>query len=78
MHGWVYSNPVSQSFAIGFTDQKEGLKQVRVFDMLGKEVMNVENCSGNTVNIANLPAGMYIVRVQSQSSKVYSAKLVKK
>lgn len=74
----LYPNPASQSFAIGFTDQKESLKQVRVFDMLGKEVMNVENCSGNTVNIANLPAGMYIVRVQSQSSKVYSAKLVKK
>ena len=73
----LYPNPVSQSFAIGFTDQKESLKQVRVFDMLGKEVMNVENPSSNTVNIANLPAGMYVVRVLSQSGKGFSAKLVK-
>ena len=58
--------------------QQESVKRVSIMDMLGKEVMNVENCSGNTVNIANLPAGMYVVRVQSQSGKVYSAKLVKK
>jgi len=46
-------------------------------DMLGKEVMSVENPSSNTVNIANLPAGMYVVRVLSQSGKGFSAKLVK-
>ncbi|MBP5663446.1 MAG: T9SS type A sorting domain-containing protein [Bacteroidales bacterium] len=46
-------------------------------DMLGKEVMNVENCSGNTVNIANLPAGIYVVRVLSQSGKTHLTKLVK-
>jgi hypothetical protein len=51
------------------------VKQVRVMDMLGKEVMSEENSSINMVNIANLPAGMYVVL--SQSGKTYSAKLVK-
>ena len=32
----------------------------------------------NTLNIAHLPAGMYVVRVLSQSGKGYSAKVVKK
>jgi hypothetical protein len=73
----LYPNPASQSFAINFTEKQESLKQVRVFDMLGKEVMSVENPSSNTVNIANLPAGMYVVRVLSQSGKGFSAKLVK-
>lgn len=73
----LYPNPASQSFAIGFTDQQESLKQVRVFDMLGKEVMSVENSSSKTINITNLPAGMYVVRVLSQSGKGFSAKLVK-
>ena len=73
----LYPNPANNMFTLSFTEKQEGVKRVSIMDMLGKEVMNVENCSGNTVNIANLPAGMYIVRVQSQSSKVYSAKLVK-
>ena len=50
---------------------------MRVMDMLGKEVMSEENPSGNMVNIANLPAGMYVVRVLSQSGKTHSTKLVK-
>lgn len=51
------------------------MKQVRVMDVLGKEVMSEENLSSNMVNIANLPAGMYVVRVLCQSGKIYSAKL---
>ena len=73
----VYPNPISQSFSIGFTDQQESVKQVRIMDVLGKEVMNVENPSSNTLSIANLPAGMYVVRVLCQSGKGYSSKLVK-
>jgi hypothetical protein len=53
------------------------VKQVRVMDVLGKEVMSEENLSSNMVNIANLPAGMYVVRVLSQSGKTHLTKLVK-
>jgi len=53
------------------------VKQVRVMDVLGKEVMSEENLSSNMVNIANLPAGMYVVRVLCQNGKTYSSKLVK-
>ncbi len=73
----IFPNPANQTFTIGFTEVQESIKQVRIVDMLGKEVMSVENPSSNTVNIAHLPVGMYIVRVQSQSGKIYSAKLVK-
>ena len=73
----LYPNPANNTFTIDFTETQENLKQVRVMDVLGKEVMSVENLSSNTVNIANLPAGLYIVRVLSQSGKTYSSKLVK-
>ena len=73
----LYPNPANNTFTIDFTETQENLKQVRVMDVLGKEVMSVENLSSNTVNIANLPAGLYNVRVLSQSGKVYSSKLVK-
>lgn len=45
--------------------------------MQGKVVLSQENPSNNTVNIANLPVGMYVVRVLSQSGKEYAVKLVK-
>jgi len=73
----IYPNPASQSFVINFTEVQEGVKQVRVMDMLGKEVMSLENPSGNTINIANLPTGMYVVRVLGQGGKEYAVKLVK-
>ena len=73
----LYPNPASQSFVINFTEVQDGVKQVRIFDMLGKEVMSLENPSGNTINIANLPTGMYVVRVLGQGGKEYAVKLVK-
>ena len=73
----LYPNPAGLTFIISFTKTQENVKQVHIMDMMGKEVLKLENPSSNTVNIANLPAGMYVVRVHSQSGKIYSAKLVK-
>ena len=73
----LYPNPASHTFVINFTEVQEGVKQVRVFDMLGKEVMSIENPSSNTINIANLPTGIYAVRILSQSGRSYTSKLVK-
>ena len=73
----LYPNPASQCFVINFTEAQEGVKQVRVFDMLGKEVMSIENPSSNTINIANLTKGTYIVQVISKNGKEYVTKLVK-
>jgi hypothetical protein len=73
----IYPNPASQSFVINFTEAQEGVKQVRIFDMLGKEVLSKENPSSNTINIATLPTGIYTVHILSQSGKGYTSKLVK-
>ena len=73
----LYPNPASQTFVINFTEAQEGVKQVRIFDMLGKEVMSIENPSSNTINIANLPTGIYAVCILSQSGRSNTSKLVK-
>ena len=73
----LYPNPANQTFTISFTEAQESVKQVCIMDMLGKKVLRYENPSDNTINIANLPAGLYLVRVLSQSGRTYSAKLVK-
>ena len=73
----IFPNPANETFTIGFTDKQENVKQIRILDMLGKEVMSLENPSGNTINIANLPTGIYAVRILSQSGRSYTSKLVK-
>jgi hypothetical protein len=73
----LYPNPANQSFVINFTEAQEGVKQIRIFDMLGKEVISIESPSSNTINIANLPTGIYAVRILSQSGMSYTSKLVK-
>ena len=74
----IFPNPANQTFTISFTEAQESVKQVRVMDMLGKEVLRYENPSSNTFNIAHLPVGTYIVQVISISGKEYASKLVKK
>ena len=73
----IYPNPANQTFTISFSEAQESVKQVRIINMQGKVVLSQENPSNNTVNIANLPVGMYVVRVLSQSGKEYAVKLVK-
>ena len=73
----LYPNPANNTFTISFTEEQESVKQVRVMDIMGKVVMSVENPSSNTINIAHLPSGIYVVRVFSQSGISYTVKLVK-
>ncbi|MBO2526280.1 MAG: hypothetical protein CW341_11410 [Bacteroidetes bacterium] len=73
----LYPNPANQTITISFSEAQESVKQVRIINMQGKVVLSQENPSNNTVNIANLPVGMYVVRVLSQSGKEYAVKLVK-
>ena len=73
----LYPNPANQTFTISFSEAQESVKQVRIINMQGKVVLSQENPSNNTVNIANLPTGMYVVRVLGQGGKEYAVKLVK-
>lgn len=73
----IYPNPTNQTFSISFSEAQESVKQVRIINMQGKVVLSQENPSNNVVNIANLPVGMYVVRVLGQSGKEYAVKLVK-
>lgn len=70
----VYPNPVTRgSFQIS-TDAN-GTKDVLIFDVLGKQV--VKTTTENTVNVSNLTAGVYIVKV-TENGKTATKKLVVK
>jgi hypothetical protein len=48
---------------------------VVVFDVLGKQILKVANATDNGINIGNLKAGIYMVKV-SQDGKSATRKLV--
>jgi lysophospholipase L1-like esterase len=55
-----------------------GIKEFRVFNMAGNEVRR-ESGSGlsqTVINLADLPGGIYLLRLLAEDNRVYSAKLI--
>ncbi len=70
----VYPNPATGS-TLFVTSNNNVEKSVAIFDVLGKQVINT--VTTGAVNIANLNAGVYIVKV-TEEGKTASRKLVVK
>ena len=64
-------NPFNPSTQINYSIKKAGLVQLRVYDLLGKEIANLVNTNKEAgdysvdFNAAQLPSGIYIYRMQS-------------
>src|SRR5690606_37545573 len=71
----VYPNPVSGN-TLYVTSNNSVEKSVAIFDVLGKQVINTTTSNG-AVNVANLNAGVYIVKV-TEEGKTATRKLVVK
>lgn len=71
----VYPNPVSGN-TLYVTSNNSVEKSVAIFDVLGKQVVNTTTVNG-AVNVANLNAGVYIVKV-TEEGKTATRKLVVK
>ncbi|WP_177762704.1 T9SS type A sorting domain-containing protein [Flavobacterium sp. I3-2] len=67
----VYPNPASELVYI--TSNEIGTKNVAIYDMLGKKVL--ETSTEETVNVSTLTSGVYIMKI-SQDGKNASRKLV--
>lgn len=70
----IYPNPNTGS-TLYVTSDLIGDKSVVVFDVLGKQILKVSNVTENGINIGNLKAGIYMVKV-SQDGKSATRKLV--
>ncbi len=71
----VYPNPVTGNM-LYVTSHNSVDKSVAIFDVLGKQVINTTTVNG-AVNVANLNAGVYIVKV-TEEGKTATRKLVVK
>ncbi|MFN7015317.1 MAG: T9SS type A sorting domain-containing protein, partial [Bacteroidia bacterium] len=57
----MYPNPVSGN-TLYLTSTNNLNMSVQIFDLLGKEVIK-SNVINNTINVANLQAGVYVVKI---------------
>ena len=62
------------SFKPAVTSTANGTKSVQIFDVVGKEVVKTTTAN-NAINVANLNAGVYIVKV-TEEGKTATRKLV--
>jgi Secretion system C-terminal sorting domain len=69
----VYPNPAQENVVVAYSVAQAGLYTIEIVDLSGRLVMNLgseENLPGSyfkTLNIENLAAGMYFIRVSSGS-----------
>lgn len=69
----VYPNPVANG-TLFIETAANAERTVTVFDLLGKQVLNTTT-SENAINVSNLNAGVYVVRI-TEEGKTASTKLV--
>jgi len=69
----IYPNPVSNSFIVDY----EGFIQLKIYDMLGKEVLTQAINGKTEINISHLPKGIYSVQIISGGQVIGNSKIVK-
>lgn len=69
----IYPNPTKDKFMIDC----ESFSTIKLYDMLGKEVLNQNINRKSEINVNHLPKGIYNVRVVSEGKIVVNSKIVK-
>jgi hypothetical protein len=73
----VFPNPATDHVRI-MGNGKVNLAKAQIFDLSGRMIAEKKLQSGaNTVMINELPAGTYIVRVETNTGTVYNQKIIK-
>lgn len=70
----VYPNPADDFFRI----EGEGIEWVDIYDMMGRKLMSHDATVSNIVDIADLPDGLYIVRILDEDDSVTVRKVAKR
>jgi hypothetical protein len=78
----VWPNPAREELVVGSRESGVGSRkglQIAITDLSGREVMRIEDVAGlpQTIQIAGLQPGCFIVRVYSENGMTGSAKFIK-
>lgn len=70
----LYPNPVSNG-KLFITSRNKSIFKIEIYSMFGTSVYKSENNYYETVNISNVPAGIYMIRVE-EDNKIATRKLI--
>ena len=62
----LYPNPVSNG-KVYITTKNDGEKEIIIFDLLGKKVLQT-TLNSRELNISNLTPGVYIIKINEQNA----------
>lgn len=71
----VHPNPAENLININFTNNS-GKAGYQLFDLLGRKVLEINNTLERTIDISQLPSGMYLLEIAANGSKV-TKKIIK-
>ena len=71
----IYPNPVGNYFRL---DNPIGLKEVKVFNMVGKEVASHHIRPDNKYNVESLRKGLYLIQLIGKNKDVVLTKRISK
>ncbi len=75
----IKPNPVGDNLNISIDKKDQKIKEINIFDMLGKEVMRVKiDDYLYTYNVSLLKTGVYIIYVHLDNDEVLAKKIIKK
>jgi hypothetical protein len=63
----IYPNPASDRFYIK-NENDYSISQIEVFDVFGKQRIELEKISENYINVSGLSPGVYLVRIELQNA----------
>ena len=71
----IYPNPINSLVTIS----GENLLKIEIFNIMGQTVFSmICNADKNTINIANLNSGIYLIKVRTANGKDFAKRIVKK
>jgi agmatine/peptidylarginine deiminase len=78
----IYPNPTTGELQIGMGDMRYEICDIMIFDVFGK-IQKAENCRSQIeksqieINISHLPAGIYFVKISTESGDYVMKKVLK-
>lgn len=72
----VYPNPTTEYISVN--DNNDAVGFIAIFNLVGKKVKEFDFVKGESLFVADLPKGMYLVQIQNRGRQVLKTQKVDK
>ena len=73
---YIFPNPAIDF--IELADAKRDVNVIRIYNLLGRDILRFEVAEGAKYNVANLPTGIYLVQMLDEKGEVISTQRMHK